>query len=147
MGLHDPFGSFTHKLWLKERSGVNLAIWLFTIKSQKSPWFPCIKVACHIHWKAFNEDYNFALDFIFIGGLYKKLWAPKITGVPISRNLGLQLGSLETKWHLGACPIARHREYYKGEGSGFPQVRAVVSLVSLCLLMVRPCTKSAPITH
>ncbi len=36
----------------------------------------------------------------------------------------------ETKWHLGASPMARHREYYKGEGGGFPQVWAMVSLVS-----------------
>jgi len=43
--------------------------------------------------------------------------------------------------------MAMHREYYKGEGGGFPQVQAVVSLVSLCLLVVRLCTKSAPIMH
>jgi hypothetical protein len=35
----------------------------------------------------------------------------------------------------------------KGEGGGFPPIWAVMSLVSLCLLMARPCTKSAPITH
>jgi hypothetical protein len=29
----------------------------------------------------------------------------------------------------------------RGEGGGLPQVRVVVSLVSPCLLMVRPCTK------
>jgi hypothetical protein len=27
--------------------------------------------------------------------------------------------------------MERHREYYMGEGGGFPQVRAMVSLVSL----------------
>jgi hypothetical protein len=43
---------------------------------------------------------------------------------------------------LGASLMARHREYYKGEGGGFPQAWVVVSLVNLCLLMVRPCTKS-----
>jgi len=37
--------------------------------------------------------------------------------------------------------VARHRVYYKGEGGGFPQVRAVVSLVSPCLPVVHPCTK------
>jgi hypothetical protein len=42
---------------------------------------------------------------------------------------------------LGASPVARHIVYYKGEGGGFPQVRAVVSLVSMFLLVVRPCTK------
>jgi hypothetical protein len=31
----------------------------------------------------------------------------------------LSLGSPETKWHLGAGPMAKHRKYYKGEGGGF----------------------------
>jgi hypothetical protein len=42
---------------------------------------------------------------------------------------------------LGAGPVVRHIVYYKGEGGDFPQVRVVVSLVSLCLLVARPCTK------
>jgi hypothetical protein len=37
--------------------------------------------------------------------------------------------------------MAKHRVYYKGEGGGFPQVWVVVSLVSLCLPVVRPYTK------
>jgi len=37
--------------------------------------------------------------------------------------------------------MAKHRIYYKGEGGGFPQVQAVMSLVSLCLLMAHPCIK------
>ncbi len=32
-------------------------------------------------------------------------------------------------------------QYYEGDGGGFPQVRAVMSLVILCLLMAHPCTK------
>jgi hypothetical protein len=43
--------------------------------------------------------------------------------------------------------MARHKEYYKGEGGDFPQVRAVVSLVSLSLLEVHSCTKNTPIMH
>ena len=35
--------------------------------------------------------------------------------------------------------MVSHREYYKGEGDGFPQVRTMVSLVNLCLPMVGPC--------
>jgi hypothetical protein len=37
--------------------------------------------------------------------------------------------------------MAMHKVYYKGEGGGFPQIQAVVSFVSLCLLVVRLCTK------
>jgi hypothetical protein len=36
----------------------------------------------------------------------------------------------EKKCHLGVSPVTKHRVYYKGEGGGFPQVRAMVSLVS-----------------
>lgn len=34
-------------------------------------------------WKFVDESYNFISDFTLIGGLHKKLWASKITGVPI----------------------------------------------------------------
>jgi hypothetical protein len=43
--------------------------------------------------------------------------------------------------------MERHRIYYKGEGGGFPQVQAVVSLVSLNLSMVRLSTKNALAMH
>jgi hypothetical protein len=43
--------------------------------------------------------------------------------------------------------MAMHKEYYKGEGGGFPQVWAMVNFVSLCLPMARLCTKSAPTMH
>jgi hypothetical protein len=36
-----------------------------------------------------------------------------------------------TKCHLDVGLVERHKVYYKGEGGGFSQVRAVVSLVSL----------------
>jgi hypothetical protein len=99
------------------------------------------------NWKPFNEGYNLALDLTSIEGLHTKLWASKVAGVPISRISGLPFGNPRTKCYLGANPMARHRVYYKGEGVGFPQVRAVVSLVSLCLPVACLCTKSAQITH
>jgi hypothetical protein len=74
-------------------------------------------------------------------GLHTKLWAPKVLRIPIVRISKLPLGSFGTKRHLGVNPMARHKVYYKGEGGGFPQVRVVLNLVSLCLLMARPCTK------
>jgi len=37
---------------------------------------------------------------------------------------------------LGAALMINHREYYKGESGGFPQLQAVVNLVSLCMLVV-----------
>jgi len=38
---------------------------------------------------------------------------------------------------MGASLVARHKEYCKGEGGGFPQVWVVVNLVSSCLPVVR----------
>jgi len=72
---------------------------------------------------------------------------PQSCGSPNFANFGLPLGSPETKWHLGVGPVAKHREYYKGEGGGFPQIRAVVSLMNPRLPMARVCTKSAPTLH
>jgi hypothetical protein len=40
-----------------------------------------------------------------------------------------------------------YKKYYKGEGGGFPQVRAVVSLMSLMLPTTRPNTKNVRTMH
>jgi hypothetical protein len=44
------------------------------------------------------------------------------------------------KNHLDVGPVERSRVYYKGEGGGFPQVRAMVNLVCPCC----PCLVLAP---
>jgi hypothetical protein len=82
------------------------------------------------YWKAFDERYNFALDLISIQILHGKLWAPKVAGVPTLGILGLPLGSPGTKCHLDVGLVERHKVYYNGEGGGFPQVWAMVNLVS-----------------
>ncbi len=68
-------------------------------------------------------------------------------GVPTMGILGLPLGSPGTKCHLDAARVERRIKYYKGEGGGFPQVRAMVNLVSLRLPVTRPSTKSAQTMH
>ncbi len=57
---------------------------------------------------------------------------------------GLLLGSPGTKIHWGVRVVGRHKEYYIGEGGGFPRVQDVVSLVSPKLLVACPRTKGAP---
>jgi len=52
-----------------------------------------------------------------------------------------------TKCHLDVGLVEKHKIYYKGEGHGFPQVRAIVSLVSPNLPVTHPNTKSAPTMH
>jgi hypothetical protein len=66
---------------------------------------------------------------------------PKVARVSILGISGLPLASPGTKWHLGAGPMARHKVYYKGEGGGFLEIRAMVSLVSPCLPVAHMCTK------
>jgi hypothetical protein len=61
--------------------------------------------------------------------------------------LGLPFGSPETKCHLDVGLMERRKIYYKGEGGGFPQVWAVMNLVSLKLPVVFRSTKSAQIMH
>jgi hypothetical protein len=46
MASHESFGHLKHKLWSKERSGVKLAIWLSTTKSQESTWPWCVQMEC-----------------------------------------------------------------------------------------------------
>jgi hypothetical protein len=58
-----------------------------------------------------------------------KLCAPKVARVPSRGISRLPLGSPRTKSHLVVAPVEKHTIYYKGEGGGFPQVQAIVSLM------------------
>jgi hypothetical protein len=94
-------------------------------------------------WKVVDKGYNFASDLILIIGLHIKLWASKVARIPILGILGLPLRSLVTTWHLGVGLVTKHIVYYKGEGGGFPQVRAVMSFLNLCLPMHQRCSNYA----
>jgi hypothetical protein len=83
-------------------------------------------------WKALDKSYNFAPDHTSIQGLFEKLWGSKVPGVPAGGISGLPCGSPGTKSHLDVASMERHKVYYKGESDGFPQVRAVVSIVCPC---------------
>jgi hypothetical protein len=61
-------------------------------------------------WKAFNESYKFAWDFIPIGGLSKELWPCKVVGVQTETVLGLLLGSPGIKSHLDVSAMERHKD-------------------------------------
>jgi hypothetical protein len=51
------------------------------LKVRNRPDFLLFKWRATYHWKALDEGYNFALNFISIRGLIAKLWAPKVAGV------------------------------------------------------------------
>jgi hypothetical protein len=75
------------------------------------------------------------------GHLQHKLWQKEGSGVKIETISRLLFGSPKTKSHSDVGAIERRREYYMGEGGGFPQIRAVVSLVSVRLPVACPNTK------
>jgi len=68
--------------------------------------------------------------------------------VLISGIIRLSTWESQEKCHLGVAPMMNHKEYYKGEGGGFPQVWAMVNFVNLCSMpMACSCTKSASTMH
>jgi len=93
------------------------------------------------HWKALKENYKFASNLIQIRGLSEKLWTYKVPGVQTRTVSRLLLGSPGTNSHSNVGATEWRREYYMGEGGGFPWVRAVMSLMSPKLLVTCPSTK------
>jgi len=58
--------------------------------------------------------------------------------------LRLLLESPGTKSHSDVGAVESYNEYYMGEGSGFPRIWAMVSLVSPKLPLACPSTEGAP---
>jgi hypothetical protein len=92
MGSRDPFGHLKHKLWPKEGP----------LKVENRLDFLACRCHATYRWKALKKGYNLASNLISIRDLHVKLWAPKVTGVPVVRISRLPLEGPETKWHLGA---------------------------------------------
>jgi hypothetical protein len=133
MDLHDSFEHLKHKLWPKKGSGVKLVIWPPTTKSWKSTQFPCVQVACDILLKRSWRGLQLFCRPHLIGSLHTKLWGPKVAGVPTLGISKLPFGNPDTKCHLNVSLVDKH----KGEGGGFPQVQAMVNLMSLnCMWLV-----------
>jgi hypothetical protein len=66
---------------------------------------------------------------------------PKSCKSPNFGNFGTPAWESREKCHLDVGLVANHRVYYKGEGDGFPQIWAMVSLMSLNLPMARLTTQ------
>jgi hypothetical protein len=72
--------------------------WPLKVRNRPDPGV-CMWSATH-SWKALEENYKFALDLIPIGGLSKKLWMSKVSGVQTGTISGLHFGSPGKKSHL-----------------------------------------------
>jgi hypothetical protein len=143
MGLHDPFGHLKHKLWLKEKSKVKLTFWLPTTKSQESTRLPHVQVACDILLKSSRQGLQ--LCFTSQSKVCTQSYrAPKSRESQFwDSHLGVPRQNAICMWALW-----RGTKYtIRGEGGGFPQVRAMVSLVSPNLSMVCSRTKNVLAMH
>jgi len=137
MGSHDPFGHLKHKLWPKERSGVKLAVWLSTIKSRESTRFTSVQVACDISLESSWQGLQIFSILRFNQRFARKVIRPQSRKSPNFNNFGTPIWESNDKMPFGCGPHGRHIIYYKGEGGGFFQVRAMVNLVSpSCLWLV-----------
>jgi hypothetical protein len=138
MGSHDPFGSLKHKLWPKEGLEIKSAIWLSTTKSWESPWFP---FGPHSVGKL-SMRVIISLQTSFQSKVCTQCYGPPKSresqfwefqdshlGVPRQNDIWVLISWLNKKYTI------------RGEGGGFPQVRAMVSFVNMCLPVVRPSTK------
>jgi hypothetical protein len=147
MGLHDPFGHLTHKLWPKERLRVKLAIWLPTTKNRESTRLPCMQVPCNIPLESSQRGLQLCFKPHLNQRSAHKVIEPQSRKSLILGISRLPFESLGTKCHLDVGIAKRHKVYYKGEGGGFPQVQVVVSLVSPSLPMAHSSTESVQTTH
>jgi hypothetical protein len=144
MGLHGHLDICSTSYDKKKgwKSNWQFDSWPLKVRNRPDP-SACRWSAIH-RWKVLEESYKFSLDLIPIRGLSKKLWSLKVSGVQIRTVSGLILGNPGTKSHSDVVTAERHREYYTGEGGGFPRIQAVVSLVNLELPVACPSIKGAP---
>jgi hypothetical protein len=129
MASHWAFGHLQPKLWAKEGSGVKLAIWLPTTKKREStssrhPIWECDMALERSrrrlqHWFRPRHDRT----------LKSGVMAVQSFESPVGTISGLHFGSPKKLCHLDVVSMASCREYYMGEGGGFPRVRAMVNLV------------------
>jgi hypothetical protein len=130
MGSHYPFGHLKHKLWPKEKLGVKLAIWLPTIKSRESTQFPCAQATCNIPLKSSRLRLQICFKPHCNQSFTRKVMRLQSRENPSCGNFGTPTWESRDKKPFGCGLVERRKVYYKGEGGGFPQVRAMLSLVA-----------------
>jgi len=132
MASHWSFGHLSLKLWAKEGPGVKLPVWFPTTKSRESTSSRPPNWECDTSLERSWRGYKFGSDLVAIKPGSQELWAPKVPG-PHPRqfrdNFGTPTWESRKKEPFGCSLSGRRKEYYMGEGGGFPRVRAVVSLV------------------
>jgi hypothetical protein len=124
MGSHCSFRHLKHKLWPKERS-----------RSKKlgfDPIYLSVEGMRHTVGKLSRKATTLLQIASRSEVCLQSYGAPKSQETLLAQFRDYHLGVLGEKNHLDVGFVASHRVCYKGEGGGFPQVKAVVSLVCSC---------------
>jgi hypothetical protein len=129
MGSHHPLGRLKHKLWSKERSRVKLVVWLPTTRSWELTRFTCAQVTCDTSlessWQRLQLWFTLHLNSRFA----RKVMGTQSRGSFNFSNFEIPTWESRDKMPFRCGPRGEEKVNYKGKGGGFPQVRAVVSLV------------------
>jgi len=129
MASHWPFGHLQPKLWAKEGPRVKLAVWLPTTKSRKSTSSRRRLGECDTELESSRRELQLQFRTCLDPSLGRGVMVVQSSGSPARTLSGLHFGSPNKMCHSDVASSTSRREYYKGEGGGFPRIRAVVSLV------------------
>jgi hypothetical protein len=147
MGSHCSFRHLKHKLWPKEGLGVELPgvcqFWFPTTKSRESTRNTWLQTTCDIPLESSRRELQlcFRPHFEVCSQSYGASKSRESRRVGFRDSRAGVPGVPREKSHLDVGPVESHRVYYKGEGGGFPQVRAVVNLVCSCCPWLIPAPK------
>jgi hypothetical protein len=142
MGSHCSFGHPKRKLWPKEGPGVKLPgvcqFWLST----RNTW---LQTTCDIPLESSRQELQLCFRPHFDPRSARKVMGLQSPGSPAGRDFGTPAResweSRERKAIWMWVPWRVTEYTIRGEGGGFPQVRAVVSLVCSCCPWLVPAPK------
>jgi hypothetical protein len=129
MASHWPFGHLQPKLRAKEGPGVKLVVWLPTTKSRESTSSWHSIWVCNMALERSRQGLQLWFRSRRDRTLKSGVMAVQSFGSLVGTISGLHFGSPNNLCHLDVASTVSCKEYYIGEGGGFPRIRAVVSLV------------------
>jgi len=129
MASHWQFGHLQPKLWAKEGPGVKLTIWLPTTKSWESTSSRRCLAECNMTLESSRRELQHWFRTRPDPSSGRGAMAVQSSGSLAETLSGLHFGSPNKMCHSDVASATSRREYYMGEGGGFPWVWAVVSLV------------------
>jgi len=106
-----------------------LVVWLPTTKSQESTFSRCHLKECNTALESSQWELQLWFKPRPDSSLGRRIMSVQSPGTPTRTVSRLQLGSPRKKSHSDVASAVRRREYYMGEGGGFPSIRAVVSFM------------------